>query len=208
MQYFVEVVGAARFALGADVGSGPVLQRGAMIRVHRLFCALAILGAAKSAEVAAQSAPPSPVRDRFVGEWQGVLVVGASKLRIALSVKRDSAAGLRGQMVSIDQGGAVIPAQMSIRGDTLVVSIPAASGTYTAVATPSGDSLHGVWSQGSPLPLAMGRGAAPVVVAKARPQDPKPPFPYRSQEITVASVAGAFPPRASPPRTRRTSSTR
>ena len=161
-----------------------------MLRVHRLFCALAIIGAAASTKGAAQSAPSSVVRDRFIGEWQGVLAVGTAKLRIALSVKPDSAAGLRGQMVSIDQGGAVIPAQMSVRGDTLVVSIPAASGTYTAVATPSGDSLHGVWSQGSPLPLAMGRGAAPVVVAKARPQDPKPPFPYRSQDVTVSSVAG------------------
>jgi fermentation-respiration switch protein FrsA (DUF1100 family) len=36
----------------------------------------------------------------------------------------------------------------------------------------------------------MGRGAAPVVVAKARPQDPKPPFPYRSRDVTVSSVAG------------------
>ncbi len=161
-----------------------------MFRVHRLFCALAVIEASAFADGAAQSAPPSAVGRRFVGEWQGVLVVGAAKLRIALSVKPDSAGGLRGQMVSIDQGGAVIPAQMSVRGDTLIVSIPAASGTYTAVATPAGDSLHGVWSQGSPLPLAMGRGAAPAVVAKARPQDPKPPFPYRSQEVTVSSVAG------------------
>jgi pimeloyl-ACP methyl ester carboxylesterase len=161
-----------------------------MLRVRRLFCALAIVGAAASREGAAQSAPSSAVRDRFVGEWQGVLVVGTTKLRIALSVKPDSAAGLRGQMVSIDQGGAVIPAQMSVRGDTLIVSIPAANGTYTAVATSAGDSLHGVWSQGSPLPLAMGRGAAPAVVAKVRPQDPKPPFPYRSQDVTVSSVAG------------------
>ncbi len=161
-----------------------------MIRVHRLFCALAITGAAASAEVAAQSAPSSAVRDRFVGEWQGVLVVGDAKLRIALSVKPDSAGGLRGQMVSIDQGGAVVPGQMSLRGDTLIVSMPTANGTYTAVATPAGDSLHGFWSQGSPLPLAMGRGAAPAVVAKARPQDPKPPFPYRSRDVTVSSVAG------------------
>ncbi len=161
-----------------------------MIRVHRVFCALAIIETAASAQGAAQSAPSSAARDRFVGEWQGVLAVGPSKLRIALSVKPDSAAGLRGQIVSIDQGGAVVPAQMSVRGDTLVVSMPAASATYTAVATLTGDSLHGVWSQGSPLPLAMGRGAAPVVVAKARPQDPKPPFPYRSRDVTVSSVAG------------------
>jgi uncharacterized protein len=161
-----------------------------MIRVHRIFCALAVIETAASVQGAAQSAPSSAVRARFVGEWQGVLAVGTSKLRIALSVKPDSAAGLRGQIVSIDQGGAVVPAQMSVRGDTLVVSMPAASATYTAVATLTGDSLHGVWSQGSPLPLAMGRGAAPVVVAKARPQDPKPPFPYRSQDVTVSSVAG------------------
>jgi hypothetical protein len=161
-----------------------------MIRVHRLFCALAIIEAAASMEGAAQTAPSSAVRDRFVGEWQGALVVGTTRLRIALSVRPDAAAGLRGQMVSIDQGGAVLPTQMSVRGDTLIVSIPAASGTYTAVATPAGDSLHGVWSQGSPLPLAMGRGTAPVVVAKVRPQDPKPPFPYRSQDVTVSSVAG------------------
>jgi hypothetical protein len=161
-----------------------------MIRVHRLFCALAIIEAAVSMQGTAQSAPASAVRDRFVGEWQGVLVVGTTKLRISLSVKPDSAAGLRGQMVSIDQGGAVVPGQMSLRGDTLIVSMPTANATYTAVATSGGDSLHGAWSQGSPLPLAMGRGAAPVVVAKARPQDPKPPFPYRSQDVTVSSVAG------------------
>jgi len=163
-----------------------------MIRVHRLFCALAVIGAAVSTEGDAQSAPrpASAVRDRFVGDWQGVLAVGGTKLRIALSVKPDSIAGLRGQMVSIDQGGAVIQAQMNLHGDTLVVSMPSARGTYTAVATPAGDSLQGVWSQGSPLPLAMGRGAAPAAVAKARPQDPKPPFPYHSQDVTVSSVAG------------------
>ena len=161
-----------------------------MMRVHRICCALAIIEAAASAQGTAQSAPSGAARDRFVGEWQGVLAVGPSKLRIGLSVKPDSAAGLRGQIVSIDQAGAVVPAQIIVRGDTLVVSMPVASATYTAVATPAGDSLHGVWSQGSPLPLAMGRGAAPVVVARARPQDPKPPFPYRSRDVTVASVAG------------------
>jgi hypothetical protein len=161
-----------------------------MIRVHRILCVLAIIEAAASTQGAAQSASSSAVRDRFVGDWQGVLVVGTSKLRLSLSVKPDSAAGLRGQMVSIDQGGVVVPAQMNLRGDTLIVSMPSANGTYTAVATPAGDSLHGFWSQGSPLPLAMGRGAAPAVVAKARPQDPKPPFPYHSQDVTVSSVAG------------------
>jgi hypothetical protein len=161
-----------------------------MIRVHRILSVLAVIEAAASAEGAAQSAPSSAVRDRFVGDWQGVLVVGTSKLRLSLSVKPDSAVGLRGQMVSIDQGGAVVPAQMNLRGDTLIVSMPSANGTYTAVATPAGDSLHGFWSQGSPLPLSMGRGAAPAAVAKARPQDPKPPFPYHSQDVTVSSVAG------------------
>jgi len=129
------------------------------------------------------------VAGRFVGEWVGALATPAAKLRLGLTVARDSSSGgLTGVMTSLDQGNAKIPATLALHGDTLVVSMPAAQATYTAVFDAAKDSLRGTFTQGASLPLDMGRASAPT--APVRPQEPKPPFPYSSREVTVESVPG------------------
>jgi len=129
------------------------------------------------------------VASRFVGEWIGTLATPAAKLRLGLTVARDSSSGgLTGVMTSLDQGNAKIPATLALHGDTLVVSMPAAQATYAAVFDAAKDSLRGTFTQGAPLPLDMGRASSPA--ARVRPQEPKPPFPYSSREVTVESVPG------------------
>jgi predicted acyl esterase len=126
---------------------------------------------------------------RFLGEWTGTLATPAAKLRLGLTVARDSSSGgLTGVLTSLDQGNAKIPATLSLHGDTLVVSMPAAQATYTAVLDAAKDSLRGTFTQGAALPLDMGRASSPT--ARPRPQEPKPPFPYSSREVSVESVPG------------------
>ena len=144
------------------------------------------------------------VASRLVGQWAGVLATPAAKLRLGLTVARDpSSGGLTGVMTSLDQANAKIPATLALHGDTLVVSMPAAQATYTAVLDAAKDSLRGTFTQGAPLPLDMGRAAPPA--APVRPQEPKPPFPYSSRDVTVESVPGVklsgtilMPPGAGP----------
>jgi hypothetical protein len=85
--------------------------------------------------------------DRFVGTWLGTLATPAFKLRMSLAVARDASDGLAGEMTSVDQGSAKMGATLSMRGDTLVVAMPAARATYTAVVV--GDSLKGMFTQGT-----------------------------------------------------------
>ena len=149
----------------------------------------------------AMTAPPVPAQDqpatpnagtagggRVAGTWEGLLGAGAMKLRLELVV-RDSAGALTGSMRSIDQGGAVARANVAAAGDSLTVDVPEWHIGYGGVLASAGDSLHGTFRQGgTSMPLAFGRASAPVPAQ--RPQDPKPPFPYATTDVTVASVPG------------------
>ena len=133
----------------------------------------------------AQQAPA----DRFVGLWQGALAVNAMRLRLAFEIRRDSSGGLTGVMTSIDQGNARINGAVTVAGDTLVVTMPTALARYRATLSAAGDSLHGTFTQGAgEFPLSMGRTNA--IAAVRRPQEPKPPFPYHTEDVTIPSVAG------------------
>lgn len=148
-----------------------------------LAAAVVVMTGAAGAQ---QTAAPT---DRFVGTWQGTLVANGMRLRLGLEITRDSSGALRGVLTSIDQGNARIPASPSLTGDTIEVAIPAIRGGYAATLTPAGDSLRGTWRQGAgALPLAMGRVAA--LATLDRPQEPKPPFPYRTEEVSFASAPG------------------
>jgi len=171
------------------------------VQVRRAIVAAAFIPAALPALLRAQQ---PAVASRFVGEWVGKLATPAAKLRLGLSVARDaSSGGLTGVLTSLDQGNAKIPATLALHGDTLVVSMPAAQATYTAVLDAAKDSLRGTFTQGAPLPLDMGRASPPT--PPVRPQEPKPPFPYSSRDVSVESVPGVrlagtilMPPGAGP----------
>lgn len=128
--------------------------------------------------------------DRFAGTWQGTLNTGVSTLRLGLAITRTPAGAVTGELTSIDQGNGKIPAVVSTSGDTLVFDVAQLQVHYVGVL--AGDSLRGTFRQGpGTLPLAFGRVAALAAgKAPARPQNPKPPFPYRTENVTVQSVPG------------------
>ena len=160
------------------------------MRTHLAACAAAsILSATAVAAHGQTPATPNAVGGaRAAGTWEGAVGAGAVKLRLELVV-RDSAGALTGTMRSIDQGGAQAHANVAAAGDSLMVDVPDWHIAYAGVFSSSGDSLHGTFTQGSAsMPLAFGRAAAPV--ATSRPQDPRPPFPYRTADVAFESVPG------------------
>jgi hypothetical protein len=159
----------------------------AVLTVASLFCAMTV------APIAAQGQQPAPnaggaAGGHAVGTWEGLLSAGATKLRLELVV-RDSAGALTGSMRSLDQGGATARANVAAPGDSLTVDVPEWHIGYRGVLASSGDALHGTFTQGgTSMPLAFGRASNPVPAE--RPQDPKPPFPYATTDVTVESVPG------------------
>jgi len=159
----------------------------------------ALVASYASGSLAQQPASPA---DRFVGNWMGSLVTPSARLRLGLNVTR-TPTGLAGEMVSVDQANAKIPATLAMHGDTLVVTMSAAGASYAAVFSAVDDSLHGSFTQGVSMPLNMGRTAAPA--PPSRPQEPKPPYPYDTTAVSFESVPGVrlagtltIPPGAGP----------
>jgi len=154
---------------------------------HRALFGTCLLAIAVSAR-AQQPAQSSKTGDGMLGTWRGVLASGPFRERLALIVSRDSTGALVGLMKSLDQG-AQVPATIAVRGDTFSFAIEREHITYVGIANPaSGDTIRGTFTQsGNSFPLVFGRGSDAVA---GRPQDPKLPYPYRAQDVTVPSVEG------------------
>ena len=147
-------------------------------------CLLAVAAVAR-----AQNPAPPAAADRMLGTWQGVLSSGAFRERLAIVVSRDSGGALAGIMKSLDQGTQA-PASVTVHGDTLSFTIGRDRVAYVGVATAGADSLRGTLTQnGRAFSLTLGRAATATDIAR-RPQDPRPPYPYRTEDVTVPSVDG------------------
>jgi pimeloyl-ACP methyl ester carboxylesterase len=153
--------------------------------MHSRILAAAIAVALATNAAAAQTLAGA---DRFVGNWVGVLATPNAKLRLALAITRDSLGNMAGVMTSLDQANAAIPGRLTLKGDTLIFAMPTKQASFTGVISAAKDSLHGSFVQGISFPLDMVRGAATAAIT--RPQVPKPPFPYRAQDVSFTSVPG------------------
>ncbi len=128
---------------------------------------------------------PEDVATALPGIWEGVLPVGSIKLRIILKFDATDDNRLSGFMVSPDQS----PAEITItRVDRLEdqkvrVCLGEVFVRMELALSGAGDQLDGTFHQG--------RGKFDISLSKQdqvtevlRPQEPKPPFPYRSEEIS------------------------
>jgi uncharacterized protein len=145
---------------------------------------LAILSAA------ALVAQPTPI----VGKWMGTLDTGSQKLRLGLNVSQNGSGALSATLDSLDQGALGLPVdEITLTGNQVRLNLKAFGASYAG--TLQDGRIEGNWSQGG--------GSLPLVFEPAanapkprRPQEPIPPFPYRSEDVTVTSgavkLAGTF----------------
>ena len=119
-----------------------------------------------------------------VGIWQGALDVGGSKLRIVFHVVNAGGESLGGTLDSPDQGALGIRlSKVTVRDDSVLFEVAAIGGAYEGRISGNRTTIAGRWKQsGAALVLTLSRTATAIEVR--RPQEPKPPFPYRAEEVS------------------------
>jgi pimeloyl-ACP methyl ester carboxylesterase len=122
--------------------------------------------------------------------WDGTIEVGGGvKLRLTFHALKTKGGAIRATMDSPDQGVFGMKVTTAeVAGDSLKFAIKAIGGDFEGKVDASGDSAVGRWKQGAAsLPLTLKKVAEASEVR--RPQMPKGPFPYVSEEVTYDSRA-------------------
>lgn len=117
------------------------------------------------------------------GSWLGKLDIGIQQLRIVFNLKINDKDSLSATLDSPDQGAKGIPlGRVILNGDKLTIQAPMIMGEY--LGTIKNDStIDGTWTQGGKsLPLIINK--LKVAFSVNRPQEPRPPFPYISEDVT------------------------
>jgi len=120
----------------------------------------------------------------ITGQWNGLLSTPGAKLRLVINIE-GVADAYSATLDSPDQGAVGIPASsVSFANDTLRFRIDNLRVVYVGVLGAE-DVIKGTFTQaGQALPLDLGRAAIAKPVQN-RPQEPKPPYPYRSEEVKI-----------------------
>lgn len=121
----------------------------------------------------------------LLGSWSGKLKVGAMSLTLVLNLEQADGY-VKVSLDSPDQGAKGIPAYKEyLSDDSLAVKVEQIGMTYRARLKDG--KLDGTFSQnGFSTPLVLAKGA--VSEAK-RPQTPKPPYPYVTEEVRFRNDA-------------------
>jgi fermentation-respiration switch protein FrsA (DUF1100 family) len=133
-------------------------------------------------------ASPVEVPEALVGLWQGKLELRRGMaLRLVLRVEAKD--GRRTAVLdSPDQGVNGIPVSaIALKGDEVTFANRGIGGSYRGTLDKDRKAITGTWTQGAlKAPLNLAR--TDKVEEVRRPQHPKPPFPYRAEEVTYANA--------------------
>ena len=124
------------------------------------------------------------------GIWEGSLDVNGSKLRVVFHISRAEDGSLTATLDSPDQGATGIPvSKVTFEGGKLVVNVDVAMAMFEGQANGDLSSIDGNWKQrGMTFPLKLERvKEAPKM---SRPQEPKKPYPYKEEEVTIENKVG------------------
>jgi pimeloyl-ACP methyl ester carboxylesterase len=131
---------------------------------------------------------PPAATPAIEGVWSGALQAGGTRLRLALHVALRPQGGLAARLDSLDQGALGLTVdEITLRDRTISLRMRALGASYTGTLSDDGNAINGEWIQGGAFPLVFRRGAPEP---QRRPQEPKPPLPYRVEEVSFES-AGA-----------------
>lgn len=141
--------------------------------------------------LATAAPPPAPIQGSTVeagrpsidGDWDGGMTVPAG-LTIPFQLHVDHGAG---QFAAPDQNVHGLAILVTQAMDHVVIQIPAAKATFDGTLSAHGDSLSGTWSKGpARFPAHFSkRAAGAAAIERVRPQTPRAPFPYQTEDVTL-----------------------
>ncbi len=119
------------------------------------------------------------------GSWTGKLDVMGTQLSIVFNITKGDGGTFKCTMDSPDQGAKDIPAEITVTGGTKVkITVQAINAAYEGELKDG--LIKGNFSQnGMSLPLEL----KPGKVERNRPQTPKEPYPYKTEEVTFTNTA-------------------
>ena len=121
----------------------------------------------------------------ITGQWNGLLKVQGTQLRLVFHISK-TGDGYTSTMDSPDQHANGIPVSSTTFRDSLLhLEVKMAQIVYDGKL--SGTEIHGTFKQGGlEIPLNLSREV--IAAAKInRPQEPKPPFPYKSEDVIFSN---------------------
>lgn len=143
-------------------------------------------------ELARGEVPPAPTLVGLDGDWDGVLDINGTQLRLALHVKTTPADGTTATLDSIDQNVLGAPVSASREGSHVRLELKALAAAFDGALEAGDQTIAGKWTQGSlNLPLTLHqRPAGAKQPTLNRPQTPQKPYPYGEEEVAFESAAG------------------
>ena len=125
--------------------------------------------------------------------WEGKIEIQAGlALRVALHVGKDASGNLMATFDSLDQGAKGLKVDsVTLDRSRLTFEMKRILGKFEGTLNKEGTEAKGTWTQsGAKLPLTLKR--ADKVTELRRPQTPKPPFPYKSVNVTYPNTAAGI----------------
>ncbi len=125
------------------------------------------------------------------GSWMGALKVGDRQgPRVGVRILRKADGSMGASAASVDQGADFIPAEASLEGPTLTVRLHDPRATIEGKVVPDSGRIEAEFRQGeAALSLTLERVDELPPAGPVRPQTPRPPFPYETEEIRVHNEA-------------------
>ena len=131
------------------------------------------------------------------GPWQGLLDLGETKLRIALTVTRSEAGTYAGKFESLDQGAAISIDTVNLKGDDVSFEVKAAGIVYDGTLNKERMEIAGTFTQGGQtIPLTFKRSEQATVATPTPTPKPTPDYsapadaPYTAENVLVKTPGG------------------
>ena len=133
--------------------------------------------------------PSAPAALDVAGTWTGRLELPGMPMDVGVTLTGSPADA--GTLDVPAQGIRAMPlADVSADGGTVRFAVPDLPGgaSFAGTLAADGSAIGGTFTQGgAQYPLVLRRGE---VAAPARPQEPRPPLPYRAEDVTYRGAAG------------------
>ncbi|MFC6012933.1 alpha/beta hydrolase family protein [Nocardia lasii] len=135
-----------------------------------------------TALVAGCSSGDEPAGPAVQGAWHGDIQVPDQAIGVGVSFAENGSATLD---IPLQGVRAATLKDVRTEPDRIEFTLPDAPGDPKFEGKLDGERIVGDWVQsGQRFPLTLDRG---VIENPARPQDPQPPYPYRSEDVTYRS---------------------
>jgi uncharacterized protein len=149
-------------------------------------------GWALAAQAKDSSQPnPKAVQQPLAGNWLGTLKVGAISLRLAVSVTGKPDGTYSGTLTSTDQDNVPHPlTEVTLKQNAVHMELKQLRLAIDGTLNEAGSEISGKFKQGGVTFPIVFKKSDRAPEPRKRPQEPKPPYPYRAEEVTYENKAG------------------